>query len=226
MFLGFLLFLRAGGFKVSMHDWLALMEGLQAGLHGQSMRGFYILCRALLVKSESDLDKFEDLFYRYFRNVDPQKLRAEIAGLKELPELVERAFAPYMDKKDMDLRTIMAAMETRLAESDGDSDGSPVFGSSEVAGNASAGIGAGPGTGGGTMVQGAGGKSVIHARGDRKFRDWRTDCTIESRQFQMAFRLLRELSRKLENSEEERSTARAAAAGSSIYGCSRREKTG
>ena len=55
MFLGFLLFLRAGGFKVSMHDWLALAEGLQAGLHGQSMRGFYILCRALLVKSESDL---------------------------------------------------------------------------------------------------------------------------------------------------------------------------
>ena len=27
MFLEFLLFLRAGGFKVSMHDWLALMEG-------------------------------------------------------------------------------------------------------------------------------------------------------------------------------------------------------
>lgn len=88
MFLEFLLFLRAGGFKVSMHDWLALMEGLQSGLHGQSMRGFYILCRALLVKSESDLDKFEDLFYRYFRNVDLQKLQAEIAELQTRPELV------------------------------------------------------------------------------------------------------------------------------------------
>ena len=145
MFLAFLLFLRAGGFKVSMHDWLALMEGLQSGLHGQSMRGFYLLCRALLVKSESDLDKFEDLFYRYFRNAGSQKLRAEIAELQARPELVERAFAPYMDKNDMDMRAIMAAMETRLAESDGDSDGSPVFGSpafgsSEVAGNASAGI--------------------------------------------------------------------------------------
>ena len=218
MFLGFLLFLRAGGFKVSMHDWLALMEGLQAGLHGQSMRGFYILCRALLVKSESDLDKFEDLFYRYFRNAGSEKLQAEIAEIQARPELVERAFAPYMDKNDMDLRAIMAAMETRLSESDGDSSGSPVFGSSEVAGNASAGIGAGPGAGGGTMVQGAGGKSVIHARGDRKFRDWRTDCTIESRQFQMAFRLLSWI-------YAERSTAHAAAGGSSIYGCSRREKT-
>lgn len=60
-----------------------------------------------------------------------------------------------------------------------------------------------PHSGNGTMMQGAGGKSIVHAQGTRKFRDWRTDCTIESRQFQMAFRLLRELSRKLENNEEE-----------------------
>ena len=137
------------------------MEGLQSGLHGQSMRGFYILCRALLVKSESDLDKFEDLFYRYFRNAGSEKLQAEIAEVQARPELVERAFAPYMDKNDMDLRAIMAAMETRLSESDGDSDGDSVFGSSEIACDTSAGIGAGPGAGGGTMVQGAGGKSVI-----------------------------------------------------------------
>ena len=36
-----------------------------------------------------------------------------------------------------------------------------------------------------------------------RFRDWRTDCTIESRQFQIAFRSLRELSRKLDSSDEE-----------------------
>ena len=53
------------------------------------------------------------------------------------------------------------------------------------------------------MMQGAGGKSIVHVRGDRRFRDWRTDCTIESRQFQIAFRLLRELSRKLYSSDEE-----------------------
>ena len=40
MFTGFLIFLRKGGIKVSMHDWLSLMEGLSMGLHGQSMRGF------------------------------------------------------------------------------------------------------------------------------------------------------------------------------------------
>ena len=82
------------------------------------------------------------------------------------------------------------------------------------------------------MMQGAGGKSIVHARGDRRFRDWRTDCTIESRQFQMAFRLLRELSRKLETSEEEldiRGTIDHTCqtrAGSWTSGCSRRERTG
>ena len=40
MFLGFLVFLRRGGIKVSLHDWLSLMEGLSMGLHGQSFRGF------------------------------------------------------------------------------------------------------------------------------------------------------------------------------------------
>ena len=39
----------------------------------------------------------------------------------------------------------------------------------------SAGQGAGPGSGSGPMMQGAGGKSIVHVRGDRRFRDWRTD---------------------------------------------------
>ena len=96
MFLGFLLFLRAGGFKVSMHDWLALMEGLQSGLHGQSMRGFYILCRALLVKSESDLDKFEDLLYRYFtKALSTSSGRAWISAISAC-SFSEPAFLKYL----------------------------------------------------------------------------------------------------------------------------------
>ena len=71
MFLGFLLFLRSGGLKVTLHDWMSFIEGLHQGLHGQSFHGFYILCRTLLVKTESDLDKFDEMFHRYFEAVDP-----------------------------------------------------------------------------------------------------------------------------------------------------------
>ena len=204
MFLGFLLFLRSGGLKVTLHDWLALTEGLHQGLHGQSFHGFYILCRTLLVKTESDLDKFDGMFYQYFKSVDPAKISQAIRELSEEPETAAKVFEGYLNRSEMEFGKAAEIMEERLVGEEGDLLPEPAADSSaSVFASAAGGAGAGPGTGNGAMMQGAGGKSIIHARGDRKFRDWRTDCTIESRQFQMAFRLLRELSRKLENSEEE-----------------------
>ena len=97
MFLGFLLFLRSGGFKVSLHDWLALTEGLHQGLHGQSFQGFYILCRTLLVKTESDLDKFDGMFYQYFKTVDSAKISQELKELSADPETAAKAFAAGTD---------------------------------------------------------------------------------------------------------------------------------
>lgn len=204
MFLGFLVFLRGGGIKVSLHDWLSLMEGLSMGLHGQSFRGFYVLSRALLVKTESDLDKYEELFCRYFRNVDSDAFKEEISVIKEQPELVKNALAGYIQKNKPDAAFVSDRIDELLALYDEENSEIQAFGAGEIMSKAnSAGQGAGPGSGSGPMMQGAGGKSIVHARGDRRFRDWRTDCTIESRQFQIAFRLLRELSRKLDSSDEE-----------------------
>ena len=204
MFLGFLVFLRRGGIKVSLRDWLSLMEGLSMGLHGQSFRGFYVLSRALLVKTESDLDKYEELFCRYFRNVDSDAFKEEISVIKEQPELVKNALAGYIQKNKPDAAFVSDRIDELLALYDEENSEIQAFGAGEIMSKAnSAGQGAGPGSGSGPMMQGAGGKSIVHARGDRRFRDWRTDCTIESRQFQIAFRLLRELSRKLDSSDEE-----------------------
>lgn len=204
MFLDFLLFLRAGGMKVSLNDWLALMEGMHLGLHGQTLRGFYILCRSLLVKKETDLDKFEEMFYQYFKNVTSEELRKEMERLLHHPEAAEKVFARYMEQSDMDPRSMIKRLEERFTSEEAEAVGSFSAGDIRPAsGKNPNGFGVGPGAGSGAASQGSGGKSVIHARGDRRFRDWRTDCTIESRQFQMAFRLLREMSRKLENNEEE-----------------------
>ena len=204
MFLGFLVFLRRGGIKVSLHDWFSLMEGLSMGLHGQSFRGFYVLSRALLVKTESDLDKYEELFCRYFRNVDSDAFKEEISVIKEQPELVKNALAGYIQKNKPDAAFVSDRIDELLAVYDEENSEIQAFGAGEIMSKAnSAGQGAGPGSGSGPMMQGAGGKSIVHVRGDRRFRDWCTDCTIESRQFQIAFRLLRELSRKLDSSDEE-----------------------
>lgn len=204
MFLDFLLFLRRGGIKVTLHDWLSLMEGLHMGIHEQTVKGFYILCRALLVKTESDLDKFEGLFYEFFKNAASEELKEEMKKTLHHPEAVQDQLEAYMKRKGISQREMMQAMEERLSEWEAEEAQPVTMGNDRIVkGSLYAGAGAGPGYGNGTMIQGAGGKSVVHMRGDRRFRDWRTDCTIESRQFQMAFRLLRELSRKLDTNEEE-----------------------
>lgn len=200
MFLNFLVFLRSGGLKVSLHDWLSLTEGLYMGLHGQTLDGFFVLSRALLVKTESDLDKYEELFYRYFKNISSEKLKKEMEDLLQQPDIAREVFEDYMGSRNLDPQTMLQTLELRMEEAE------PALAESadevqQTKGKAKPGIGVGPGNG--AMTQGAGGRSVVHARGDRRFRDWRTDCTIESRQFQMAFRMLRELSRKMENNEEE-----------------------
>ena len=59
MFENFLYLLRKNGLKVSLTEWMALMEGLDKGLHGSSFTGFYQLCRCLLVKSEAEFDAFD-----------------------------------------------------------------------------------------------------------------------------------------------------------------------
>ena len=162
------------------------------------------MSRALLVKTESDLDKYEELFCRYFRNVDSDAFKEEISVIKEQPELVKNALAGYIQKNKPDAAFVSDRIDELLALYDEENSEIQAFGAGEIMSKAnSAGQGAGPGSGSGPMMQGAGGKSIVHARGDRRFRDWRTDCTIESRQFQIAFRLLRELSRKLDSSDEE-----------------------
>ena len=69
MFEEFLYILRRGGLKVSLTEWMSLMEALDKGLHRSSFTGFYHLCRCLLVKSEADFDRFDRCFLQYFRDV-------------------------------------------------------------------------------------------------------------------------------------------------------------
>ena len=164
MFLNFLVFLRSGGIKVSMHDWLSLTEGLYMGLHGQTLDGFFVLSRALLVKTESDLDKYEELFYRYFKNVNSEKLKKEMEKLQQQPDAAREVFEDYIGSRDLDPQTVLQTLEMRLDEDEP----APAESAGEVQqakGKVKPGIGVGPGNG--AMTQGAGGRSVVHARGDR-----------------------------------------------------------
>ena len=67
MFAAFFYLLRQRGLHVSLNEWMTLLEGMEKGLHHSTLTGFYHLCRAVVVKSEAEFDRYlngslEDLY--------------------------------------------------------------------------------------------------------------------------------------------------------------------
>ena len=67
MFINFFENLRSKGLKVTLGEWLTLQEALDKGLCGSSLTGFYYVARMILVKSETDFDKFDMAFEECFK---------------------------------------------------------------------------------------------------------------------------------------------------------------
>ena len=72
--------LRGARLKVSVKEYLALLEALRAGVIGPSIDEFYFLARTTLVKDEALYDRFDRPFGAYFRGVE-----SRVAFTQELP---------------------------------------------------------------------------------------------------------------------------------------------
>lgn len=70
MFPTFFYELRKAGVPVSLKEYLALMEAMQAGVAGFQVEDFYYLSRAVLVKDERNLDKFDRVFGHCFKGLE------------------------------------------------------------------------------------------------------------------------------------------------------------
>ncbi|WP_430463825.1 vWA domain-containing protein [Tabrizicola sp.] len=70
MFLPFFLALRDEGVPVSLREYLAFLEGLQAGLVTYDPEGFYVLGRTAMVKDERHLDRYDRAFAKAFKGLD------------------------------------------------------------------------------------------------------------------------------------------------------------
>lgn len=195
MFVGFFYLLRTRGFGVSLNEWMTLMEGLLLNLHSATLTGFYDLCRAVLVKTEADYDKFDKVFLEYFEGIPfEEELPDELMDWLNKPQnaLEEfRAFLKTQGYEPKEIDEILKMFEERLKEQTEEHNGGSYW----------------IGTGGysnfgnnGHSPQGirVGGQSryrrAFQVAGERKFRDFRRDNTLDIRQFQMAFRLLRQYS--------------------------------
>ena len=67
MFTKFFYTCKAKGLHVTLTEWLTLQEALAQGLAGSSLTEFYYLARMILVKSETDFDKYDMAFKRFLK---------------------------------------------------------------------------------------------------------------------------------------------------------------
>ena len=204
MFTAFFYLLRSRGLKVSMNEWMTLMEALDKGLHQSSFTGFYYLCRSVLVKSEADFDKFDGAFLEFFKGVEfegelPKELMDWLTNPKEKPGDqfdMERAMQNEWLSQAEIQKMFLERLEEQKEEHNGGSywvgtGGVSVFGNSGFSPR-------------GIRVGGEGGKRrAFQVAGERKFRDFRQDNTLDTRQFQMAFRRLRQFSSRAEEAKTE-----------------------
>ena len=66
MFAAFFYLLRQRGLHVSLNEWMTLLEGMEKGLHHSTLTGFYHLCRAIVMKNETEFDHFDQIFLEFF----------------------------------------------------------------------------------------------------------------------------------------------------------------
>jgi len=74
----FFFLLRTGGVRVSITEFLTLLDVLRQGLAGFSVDEFYYLSRACLVKDEALYDRFDRVFAAHFKGI--QQLYADDAA--------------------------------------------------------------------------------------------------------------------------------------------------
>ena len=71
--------LKAKGLEVTLSEWLTLQDALDKGLCDSSLTRFYYVARMILVKSETEYDKFDMAFEEHFKGVQINKIMPGVA---------------------------------------------------------------------------------------------------------------------------------------------------
>lgn len=194
MFLEFFYKLRARGVPVTTHTWLALVEALARGLHHDTLDGFYQVARCILIQNEAHYDDFDRVFAESFKGVlaDTRDLLAQVEAWLRDPKLLEsldpelRAQLAGMDLEQL-RRELLDRLEKQKERHDGGSHWVGTGGTSPF------------GTGGahptGIRVGGGGGRSALAVADARRFKEFRKDLVLDTRQIAAALRRLRRLTR-------------------------------
>ena len=209
MFLNFFESLRKHGINVTLGEWLDLMNALDSGLIGGSLSRFYYGAKMILVKSETDFDKYDEAFDECFKAAqsDPEVGAEMLRWLdkSDMMQLAEMEAKDHLNKMEgegiiIDKDDVEQKFKQRLKDQDSEHNG----GSFWIGTMGKTSFGNTGGNIGGVRVGGMTGyQSAFAVMGARKYRDFRDDRVMTNRQFQLAFRRLRQFSSRLDTNERE-----------------------
>ncbi len=187
---------------MSINEWIILIEALDKDCANSSLLGFYNLCRSVLIIHESDYDKFDAVFAEYFYGI-------------EIPEDLPKEFWEWLNKDTrtrdefeekthneikMELEELLKMFEERKKEQKEKHDGGNYW----IGTGGTSKMGHGGYNNQGIRVGGIGKHmSAVQIAGERHFKDFREDDVLDLRQFQMAFRKLKQYSSRVDTDKTE-----------------------
>jgi uncharacterized protein with von Willebrand factor type A (vWA) domain len=202
MFLDFFYGLREEGVPLSIHEWQAFLRALEQGLHGSSLLRFYHLGRACLIKSETYFDHYDRVFARVFKGVEgaigdetTQRILDWLKDAKNFPNLSPEELAALERLSHDEL--MQRFLETLARQNERHDGGDRWVG---TGGKSPFGHGGQHPTGirvGGPPKS----RSAMKVAEERRFKNYRTDLSLDVRNIRVALRRLRQLTRTGEATE-------------------------
>ncbi|MHA1128168.1 MAG: vWA domain-containing protein [Alphaproteobacteria bacterium] len=123
MFLQFFTNLRDAKIPVSLREYLSFLEAMDASLVLYNVEGFYYLARAIMVKDERNLDKFDQAFSATFSGLETMTVE-DIMNAVDVPEdWIRKLAEKTLSKEEMTeiealggFDKLMETLKQRLAE--------------------------------------------------------------------------------------------------------------
>ncbi|MCG3266354.1 VWA domain-containing protein [Yoonia sp. I 8.24] len=126
MFLPFFDNLRKHAVPVSLREFLAFLEGMEAGLATYDIDAFYYLARTIMVKDERNLDKFDRAFAATFQGLDAIPPEAVMKAVDIPADWLEKLAEKHLsaaEKAEIDalggFEKLMETLKKRLEEQKG-----------------------------------------------------------------------------------------------------------
>ena len=126
MFLNFFQSLRDHAVPVSLREFLAFLEGVQAGLVTYDVEGFYYLARMTMVKDERHLDRFDRAFAQSFQGMEALTLEKVLDAVDLPRDWLEKMAEKHLSAEERDaikamggFDKLMETLKQRLEEQKG-----------------------------------------------------------------------------------------------------------